>query len=74
MNMSLSKVQKMVMDKEAWHAAIHGVSKVRHDWETELNWTEEKNVQVRSTILVNPLGVIDHIYVNSRTLLHSSDH
>ena len=27
MDMSLSKLQKLVMDREAWHVAIHGVTK-----------------------------------------------
>ena len=40
MDMSLSKFQELVMDREAWHAVILGVTKSRtrlRDW-TELNW------------------------------------
>ena len=39
-DVSLSELRKLVMDKEAWHAAIHGVTKSRtqlSDW-NELNW------------------------------------
>ena len=41
MDMNFSKLQKLVMDREAWSAPVHGVAKSQtrlSDW-TELNWT-----------------------------------
>ena len=38
MDMGLDRLRQLVMDREAWSPAIHGVT-VGHDWVTELNWS-----------------------------------
>ena len=67
MDMGLSKLRQLVMDREAWRAAIHESQRVRHDWETELNWTELTEYTVNVSLLRVPQrnrnhGAHTHIY------------
>ena len=48
MDMGLGKPWELVMDREAWRAAVHGSERVGNDWTTELNWNVF--LQICSTI------------------------
>ena len=52
MDMNLGELREMVMDREAWRAAIHGVAKSRTrltDW-TELNWQQLETLNPVQTL------------------------
>ena len=54
MNMSLSKLQEIAKDREAWHAAVHGVTKSQtrlSDW-TELNGIHFKNAKNKTVLIL----------------------
>ena len=56
MHMSLGELRELVMDREAWHATIHGVAKNQtkpSDW-TELKWTDCVLCQSQSPNLLPP--------------------
>ena len=71
MDVSVSELWEMVMDRETWHAAIHGVAKsrTRLSDRTELNWTNDTPIKmakikesdnIRAGKEVKQLGTLMH--------------
>ena len=69
MDMSLNKFQELVMDREAWHAAVHGVAE--SDMTEWLNWTELTQIYIPSPDLSSNMH-FKHRYVENWAYLCSN--
>ena len=76
MDMSLGELQELVMDREAWHIAIHGVTKSRtwlSNW-TELNWTAPQIIFVfvaRGYLFLSLHLIFIYLYIWSESFVDS---
>ena len=70
MDMGLGRLRELVMDREAWHAAIHRVAK---SWTRLSNWTELKVLTLCITTnwkILKEMGIPDHLPLSWETCIH----
>ena len=70
MDIGLGRLRELVMDREAWHAAIHRVAK---SWTRLSNWTELKVLTLCITTnwkILKEMGIPDHLPLSWETCIH----
>jgi len=73
MDMSLSKLQEIGKDREAWCGVVHGVTKIGHNWATEQQHSANKlnkqadNIQLCCT----PFPILNQSFVSCKVLIAS---
>ena len=67
MDMGLGELQVLVMDREAWHAAVQGSQRVWHDWMT---WTDLKHLTVKESQMIETVTTTIKNAVRETGLVH----
>ena len=71
-DMCLNRLQELVMDREAWRAAVYGWQRVGHDWVTKLNWTHLENQVIPRGPCQKTLRYSERTFSNSSGLFFLS--